>query len=294
MPFARHLERVHGWLAMAGDLGFIPVPIADLSGATLQEHDGLLWELEPWMPGAAEAARPPAMDRVRSAFAAMGALHQRLGGERRDGASPGLAQRLAAVAGLIGGGFDELEQAIGQAKAADPTGPMAERWLALARAIAPRLVEPLRQAAGRVVPLQPCLRDARPEHFLFEGDRLAGLVDFGAMGVDCVAADLARLAGEWLDGFGEGETWARGDALAAYERVRPLGASESALIDIFSASSSLLIGERWIRWHHVEGRPFDDPRAVERGIARGLVGVERLAGDGGLTARGGPGGLSYR
>ena len=47
--------------------------------------------------------------------------------------------------------------------------------------------------------LQPCLRDARPEHFLFDGDQLSGLVDFGAMAVDSVVGDLARLIGEWLD-----------------------------------------------------------------------------------------------
>ena len=47
---------------------------------------------------------------------------------------------------------------------------MALRWLGLARARLPRLLDPIREAAGRVVPLQPCLRDARPEHFLFEGD----------------------------------------------------------------------------------------------------------------------------
>ena len=150
---------------------------------------------------------------------------------------------------------------------------MALRWLGLARAVAPQLLDPLREAAGRVVPLQPCLRDARPEHFLFEGDRVSGLVDFGAMGVDCVAGDLARLMGEWL----AGDPSARSVALAAYERIRPLDAAESSLIVAFTSSSSLLIGEHWIRWHYIEGRRFDDPLAVEQGIARGLALIELLA-----------------
>ena len=101
---------------------------------------------------------------------------------------------------------------------------MAMRWLGLARAVAPRLLDPLREAAGRPVPLQPCLRDARPEHFLFEGDRVTGLVNFGAMDIDCVAGDLARLMGEWLDG----DSTARAEALAAYERIRPLDVDEAA------------------------------------------------------------------
>ncbi len=273
-PDRTHLERVHQWLSQAHDLGFIPAPIADRSGRTLQEHEGRLWELTPWMPGAAEAARHPDPARVRSAFAAMAAFHQRLAGERRDGVSPGLGQRHEAIAQLLQGGFDALERAIEPAAVSpqDEARPMALRWLNLARVMAPQLQEPLRRAAGRTVPLQPCLRDARPEHFLFEGDRVTGLVDFGAMGVDCVAGDLARLMGEWLDG----DASARIEAMASYERSRPLDVDEAALIDAFASSSALLIGEHWIRWHFIEGRHFDDPSAVTRGIARGLEHIERL------------------
>ncbi len=276
-PDRGHLEQVHRWLAQAGDLGFIPVPVADLAGATLQEFQGQLWELAPWMPGASESARPPAIGRVRSAFAAMGALHQRLAAQRREGVSPGLAHRLAEVTSLAHGGLDGLERAIRRAPgtSSDPTRMNAARWLTLARAVAPRLSEPLREAASRVVPLQPCLRDARPGHFLFERDRVTGLVDFGAMGVDCVAGDLARLAGEWLDEAADPS--ARGEAMTAYERVRPLAAGEAALIDAFAASTALLIGERWLRWEFVEGRRFDDPRAASDGLARGLAALERLA-----------------
>ena len=61
----------------------------------------------------------------------------------------------------------------------------ALRWLSLARTAAPAAGRTARcERRDRSFRLQPCLRDARPEHFLFEGDRLTGLVDFGAMGVD--------------------------------------------------------------------------------------------------------------
>ena len=106
-PGRAHLEKVHRWLRLAGDLGFIPAPIADRSGRTLLEYGGRFWELAPWMPGAAEAARPPAPARGRSAFAALAAFHQpprrRSGGR---GTSPGLGQRHAAVSHLLRGGFD--------------------------------------------------------------------------------------------------------------------------------------------------------------------------------------------
>jgi Ser/Thr protein kinase RdoA (MazF antagonist) len=273
-PGRAHLERVHRWLRLADDLGFIPNAIADRAGDTLQEHEGGIWELAPWMPGEAEAARPPTSARVRSAFAALAAFHQCLGGERRTGTSGGLKQRHAAVLHLLRGGFDAMERAVRRSEASpqDEAPPMAMRWLGLARAVAPRLLDPLQVAAGRVAPLQPCLRDARPEHFLFDGDRVSGLVDFGAMGVDCVAGDIARLLGEWL----EGDLSARIDALDAYERVRPLDTAEAALIDAFASSSALLIGERWIRWCYVEGRRVEDPSAVAHRITRGVGYLEQV------------------
>jgi homoserine kinase type II len=277
-PGRDHLERIHGWLSRAAGLGIIPLPIPDRTGQTLQERHGQFWEVTPWMTGGADLSRPPSAARLRSALTALAAFHQRLAADRRPGTSPGLGDRFRAVAQLLQGGFDTIERAIRRERRpdADACRGAAMRWAALARRVAPRLRDPLREAAGRVVPLQPCLRDARPEHFLFEGDRLSGLVDFGAMGIDCVAGDLARLLGEWLDG----DAAARAEALDAYERVRPLETAEAGLIDAFEMSSALLIGEHWIRWHYLEDRRFDDLRAVEQGIVRGLERLERLANQG--------------
>ncbi len=277
-PGRAHVEQIHRWLALVSGLEFIPVPIPDRAGRTLQEQGGRFWELTPWMAGTTDPSRPPSPGRLRSAFVALAALHQRLSTERRQGVSSGLGNRYHALVQLLQGGLDTLEQAIGVSSGTGEAAcrDAAMRWAGLTRLVAPGLREPLQKAAGRVVRLQPCLRDARPEHFLFEGDYLSGLVDFGAMGIDCVAGDLARLMGEWLDG----DPTARSEALAAYERVRPLDPAENALIGAFESSSALLIGERWIRWHFVEGRRFDDPQAVTQGIIRGLERLERLASQG--------------
>src|SRR3954465_14808711 len=39
------LELIHRWLASAGDLDFVPVPIPALDGRTIHEHAGQLWEV---------------------------------------------------------------------------------------------------------------------------------------------------------------------------------------------------------------------------------------------------------
>jgi homoserine kinase type II len=275
-PRRDHLEGVHCWLALAQHLGFIPVPIPDSAGLTLHDHGGRLWELTPWMPGTPEHGQPPRAERVAAAFGGLAAFHRCLACEQRDGYSPGLQERASLTSRLIRHGFDTLERAIIAARRHRPDDPLrdaATRWIALARPIAPLQLERLQASAARVVRLQPCLRDARPEHFLFEGDRLSGLVDFGAMDVECVASDLARLSGQWL----QGDFRSLGMALASYKEIQPLAADEALLIDAFESSAALLIGERWVRWHYIEGRRFDDPHAVAAGLARAVALVERVA-----------------
>jgi Ser/Thr protein kinase RdoA (MazF antagonist) len=272
-PGRDHIERIHRWLFMTTDLGFTPVPILDNNCRSIQAYDGRLWELTPWLAGSADLGQPPAPARLQHAFAGLAALHQRLAGERFDGPSMGLGQRFEAVSQLVQGGFDTLERAIEQRRELDlATNDSAMMWIRLARAVVPQLQEPLHRASRRSVILQPCLRDARPEHFLFEEDRLSGLVDFGAMDFDSVAGDLARLIGEWLDD----DRTAYHQALEAYEQIRPLDPAETSLIVAFQSATALLIGERWVRWHYVEDRRFDDPFAVTRGIAHSLKLMERL------------------
>jgi len=272
-PGRTHLERVHHWLSLTADLGFTPVPIRDNSGQSLREYDGRLWEVAPWLNGAPDCGHVPTAPHLRAAFAALAALHVRLAGLGDRGFSPGLIERHRSVRRLIDGEFDVLEGVCSGLREKE-CGPREQvlRWLKLARLLARNVEIRLRSAVTRVVFLQPCLRDARPEHFLFEGDHLSGLVDFGAMGIETVAADLARLIGEWL----EGDSSARCNALAAYEAVRPLDQSESALIEVFECSSALLIGEYWARWHYLEHQTFDDPAAITQGIEKSAARLERL------------------
>src|SRR5512135_464064 len=236
------IEQIHRWLGEASGLGFVPVPLAALDGRTLHAQGGRLWEVAPWLAGTA-APSPPPPSRLRAGFAALAAFHQSLRSDRTRGPSPGLQDRLHEVEILLGGGLTALDRVLGQASA-DPLAAPAKRWLALARWTTPRLVESLRRASGCVVALQPCLRDARPDHLLFEGDRVTGLVDFGAMAVDSVAADLARLLAEWVGA----DRAARAEALSAYASVRPLDEVEMPLIDAFESSAALLGAAHWVCW----------------------------------------------
>jgi Ser/Thr protein kinase RdoA (MazF antagonist) len=271
-PGRETLRRIHGWLLTIRDLGFVAIPERDREGETIQEHAGRLWDVVPWMPGAADVSQPPAPARLRAGFIALASFHQALAHTGGDGHSPGLAARLAELDHLVGGGFDAMRVAIESAPT-DVRRDTALRWIDLARQLTPAAIVRIRRASARRYRLQACLRDARPDHFLFEGDRLTGLIDFGAMGVDAVAGDLARLLTEWVGT----DRVARARALDAYASIRPLDDSESALIEAFETSSVLLSGGHWIRWHFLEGQVFEDPEAVDKGLTRGLDRLARLA-----------------
>jgi homoserine kinase type II len=271
------LEQIHGWLAEASRLGFVPVPLAARDGLTVQEQAGRLWEVVPWMPGAPERSVPPGRVRLRAALAGLSAFHRILAHHQTIGPSPGLGRRLRELEALIGGGFQSLEEVLAR-RQSDPVYGLAKRWLRLAPKHAPEMVDRLRHAAGQPVVLQPCLRDLRGEHLLFDGDRLTGLVDFGAIDLEIVAGDLARLLADWVGP----DRALRAAALAAYAAHRPLTDSETALIDVFERSAAILGAGHWARWHFVEGRTFADPTAVGQGLIRCLERLESLeSGDGG-------------
>ncbi|WP_337175904.1 aminoglycoside phosphotransferase family protein [Paludisphaera sp.] len=272
-PLGR-VERIHGWLRATADLPFVARPIAASDGSTAIEAGGVRWEVSPWLPGEPTAGIPP-LPRVRAGFEGLAALHSRLSRvDARVGPSPGLAARRDELRSLIEGGFDILAARLSTA-ADDPAAADAREWLGLARRLAPGVLATAAAAARLVLPLHPCLRDARPAHFLFTADALTGLVDFGAMDVEAPAADLARLVGEWLP-RGDGDDL-RAEAFAAYGRSRPIGADELAAAGAFEELADVLVGERWARWRFLEGRRFDDDRATAAGIARGLDRARRLA-----------------
>lgn len=270
-PGRPELERIHRWLAEAEDLGFVPVPIAATDGRTLHDHAGLLWEVSPWHSGQAVLSRPPPRPQLRAGLTALAAFHQVLARHQLRAPSPGLQARLHELNALTLGGFDILERAVDRAPSAFGRAP-ARRWLDLARRAAPRVIPPLRRASAHVVALQPCLRDARPEHLLFNSERVTGIVDFGAMAIESVAADLSRLLTEWVGA----DRSARADALDAYSAVRPLEEAESGLLKVFEDSADLLGGGHWVRWYFVEGRVFNDPEAVLQGLERGVDRAARL------------------
>ena len=129
------------------------------------------------------------------------------------------------------------------------------------------LEQPLRrrlaQASQVSLALQPCIRDIWHDHVLYVGESVSGIVDFGAMAVDTVIGDLARLLGSLV--ADDRQRWRTG--IEVYQRWMPLEAPELELLAAFDRANGILGGLNWIRWLFLEDRRFENRTGVAQRIS---------------------------
>ena len=264
--------------------GLIETPGA--ARQTLVAEDGTLWELSQCIVGRPIDEPTPA--QAAAATTVLARLH-RAAATLPDAAavapSPGLVRRVEQALRLAARPWDAAGFAMvsdtashRRVEAADDLAAQVRTRFARAAGIFDRLGG--RRAVAGVagwsagpLPTQAVLRDCWCDHVLFATDapaRVAGVIDFHAAGIDTPAIDLARLLGSWgppAGPTGSGsllDRWA--DAIAAYEAVRPLTATERRLIDPLAATAVVFGLDNWFRWTLTEGRSFAHPAAVLRRI----------------------------
>jgi Phosphotransferase enzyme family len=184
-----HAQR-HHWLTVAASAGlsFVPRLLRTLTGETTIVHAGHFWELHDWMPGRADFAERPTQAKLIDACAAVIQLLDvwRGIGSRYE-PSRAVQNRLAL--------FAKWRHDPPSHSPYLSTSTNARARAAIAEHI-DRAESQLLSWAGKSLLCQPCIRDLRHDHFLFNADRLTGLIDFGAANWDNPATDAARLLGE--------------------------------------------------------------------------------------------------
>ena len=294
-PFAPHVTReraewVHGLMRHARAAGVAEVPevlTAADGGSIVEEGNGRCWELVQFVEG--QPCASPTPPRAAAALDALARLHLALRSLAHaapdHGRSPGVERRIEQVSELLArplsrhcsARVDAIEEPSGVAeyvarvrvacRVADHllTTPLGRRGLAAI-------------AAARIGPVQrqAVVRDIWSDHVLFDPaatDRVAGIVDFHAAGIDTPLTDIARLLGSWEWPSCGSEPAAAGitarwpGPLAAYAHARgaPLTAADRWLCDWLHASAVICGLDNWFRWILEECRRFPDAnRAVER------------------------------
>lgn len=247
-------------LARQSGLLFVPTVFPALDGASAIEHAGRLWELTEWLPGRADFHEHPTAARLEVACVALAQFHTVWRNLPSSATGcPAVQRRLTFVDewhGLLRSGWHPLAVAA----ANDPLRLIVERaWRALPSAIE-RVPQRLQRWLGAQLRLQPCLGDPWHDHLLFDGDRLTGLIDYGAVKIDHVAVDLSRMLGSLVGDDAAG--WKAG--LQAYRRFAPLTLEEEELAHALDETGTVLGVANWLRWLYEEQRPFADRSAVAR------------------------------
>ena len=253
-PTSEQLKWIHQVLFHVEAQGFTkcPVPLA-ANRTSFVSDEQFLWQLEPWLTGAADFSSHPTCQRLLAAMRTLAQFH--LAGRSLDVVtqpSPAMTTRHRRI--------DFLRDQIGKIQSALTTpvwsrlASIGNELLSLFCLAAPTVQRQLKQAAQRPIQLQPCIRDIWHDHVLFEDDQVSGIIDFGAMRIESVAGDIARLLGSLV--ADDAAAWKKG--LAAYEEVRPLSPLEHRLTDAFDASTVLCSGLNWLTWLIVEQRQFDN------------------------------------
>ncbi|MBI3821682.1 MAG: phosphotransferase, partial [Planctomycetes bacterium] len=250
------LTWIHGLMARASRLPWLPRVMATSDGATFIVHQGRLWELTTWMPGVADFSAAPTPARLTAACTALAELHRAWSPvDTNTDLCPAILRRMDSWRTwqqLVQTGWRPAWQP------ADPYAAIAETlWRQVANRIdaVPRLLTPW---LTQRVPVQPCVCDLWHDHVLFTGDAITGIIDFGSVKVDHPAVDLARLLGS-LIGDDE-ERWETG--LAAYARIRPLSPGERQLARDLDHTGTVLAGAHWLRWLYHERRIYERPDLV--------------------------------
>jgi Ser/Thr protein kinase RdoA (MazF antagonist) len=261
---ARRLAGIHRLLGEVyrSGLAMIPVPLLTRSGETVVDTRGELWQLEPWMPGKADFHDNTSDKRLDEIMTTLARFHiaarEASSDSRSDDCPPTLPERLQ----ILRSTQQEMPR-IEQSLRTEPISrfrKVASRIALQIREHSSRIEFILRHASRQTVPVLPCLRDIWHDHLLFEGDELTGLVDFGAMRVDTVAADLSRL----LSSLFPLNSMQWSSALSLYEKERPLTDAERNLIPVLAESGTLLSGTQWLRARYVHHAEFDMSRVCDR------------------------------
>ncbi len=280
-PDPRRLEYIHSVLRHVAENGFdkIPLPVLCQDGRSSVVEDGHSWELTPWLPGRADFCEQPSDTRLRACMQALARFH--LAAATHPSArpagrpSPGIQKRRDQLQDLCSG---RLKLVAGSVKRGDwPELPArANKLLTLFPRCAPSLTEKLREASTLSVPLQPVIRDIWHDHVLFVGDEVSGIVDFGAMRVESVAGDIARLLGSLI----ADDEIRRQAGLGYYTDIRRLSREEAALVEVFDKSGVLLSGLNWLDWIYVQGRQFEDRERILIRLDQAICRLELLAAAG--------------
>ena len=263
------------WHVTREGFNLVPLPRETRLHGGYVRHGGYFWELAPWMPGVADFRENPTAEKLTAAMVALAEFHLAAATfplpDLPESRSPGIESRLRQLERWMSGDLGDLRAAIVPGLWPDLES-QAHEICSLAGGVAGEILSKLNGCSSFRISLQPCIRDVWHAHVLFDGARVSGLVDFGSLRAENVAADVARLLGSLAQD--DGDSWRLG--LEAYQSIRPLSETELRLVEAFDLSTVLMAGLNWIDWIYRQRRVFESQNAIPRRLDEMIFRLQRL------------------
>lgn len=276
---------VHGFMAHLRRRGIEGIPmlrralprgaepdVSIVADTLVEDGNGVLWEAVEFLPGRPvpvpdAGGRADALRRLAAIHIAAAALPD---GRPRLARSRGIVERIERAAAVRERPWKERWQnSADRPRCGDAVAAVFERAIESFAAEGTASLERIMRTPPIETPCQAVLRDVWSDHVLFEGDRVSGIIDFHAAGIDTVATDLARLVGSWTLAAEAAESkpcWE--ECLAAYESIRQLGDRERRLVRFLHHAGVIVAIDNWFRWLVEERRSFPDLHAVANRLER--------------------------
>jgi Ser/Thr protein kinase RdoA (MazF antagonist) len=181
-------------MRQAAHLPFVPSVSASPDGETIISEGGRLWDLTQWMSGSPRET--PTLAELEAACAAAAQLHAVWRTSQTLQPCPGVRNRLRLLREWI----SSPTPVVSDHKFAPQLNALVRHAIVLIGRAVPIAIRSLERWENMPLVVQPCLRDLRGEHVLFDERGVAGIVDYGAMAEDHPAVDLARLLGDFAAG----------------------------------------------------------------------------------------------
>jgi Ser/Thr protein kinase RdoA (MazF antagonist) len=229
---AGQLQRIHSRMTAARTTGcaFVPTIIPQLSEETFITNAAGCWEMTTWMPGQACVETTPNTNRLSAACEGVVALHRSWAIEAIEpGHCPAISRRLRLFAE-----WDRLRPFNFTSYPAESRTLLEES----VRAVESRLMNCRAKLAAwhRVaVPLVTCHCDLWRGNMLFLGDRISGVIDFGAMKIDSPATELGRMLGDWVGLAPD----AIADGVSRYQAANPPFPVSADLVQVMAETGAV-------------------------------------------------------
>jgi homoserine kinase type II len=253
------LRQIHAWLVRWEQLPFVPVVFRGAGRSTVATEDGRVWDCCRWMPG--EPRTRPTSGEVASACVAVARIHAMWAGEAQRGPCPGVANRLR----ILGETEPLLRVGPGALAPVDPLlDPLLRRAVEVLARVAPLVARALEPWARHTCALHPCVRDLRGEHVLFDGEKVSGIIDYGAAAFDHAAVDLARLLGDYA--AGDEALFAVG--FGAYRGARPGFDAPDEFVRVLARAGVICSALGWLVRLVTNREPVSEPVAIGARLAQ--------------------------